>query len=98
MRKTLSFACLHFAVAFVVGWALSGDWRIGGALALVEPLCNTVVFYFHEKFWQRRQAPRAAHTHGPARARHQGHFGHAPRQDGSYATGRFQWLAPSTQT
>lgn len=55
MCKTLSFACLHFAVAFIVGWALSGDWRIGGALALVEPLCNTVAFYFHERFWQRRQ-------------------------------------------
>ena len=59
MRKTISFACLHFTVAFVVGWALSGDWRIGGALALVEPLCNTVVFYFHEKFWQRRQSGQA---------------------------------------
>lgn len=56
MRKTLSFACLHFTVAFAVGWALSGDWRIGGALALIEPLCNTVAFYFHEKFWQRRRS------------------------------------------
>lgn len=60
MRKTLSFACLHFLVAFLVGWALSGDWRIGGALALVEPLCNTVAFYFHERFWQRRQSGHPA--------------------------------------
>ena len=59
MRKTLSFACLHFLVAFLVGWALSGDWRIGGALALVEPLCNTVAFHFHEKVWKRIEARRA---------------------------------------
>lgn len=56
MAKTLSFACVHFSVAFSVGWALSGDWRVGGALALVEPLCNTVAFHFHEKFWQLRHA------------------------------------------
>ena len=68
MRKTLSFACLHFSVAFLVGWALSGDWRIGGALALVEPLCNTVVFYFHEKFWQARQVQGAADAAEPISA------------------------------
>ena len=69
MRKTLSFACLHFSVAFVVGWAISGDWRVGGALALVEPLCNTVAFHFHEKLWQRRQTPRAADAGDAALAR-----------------------------
>jgi Predicted membrane protein len=54
MRKTLSFACLHFSVAFSLGWLMTGSWRVGGALALVEPLCNTVVFHLHEKFWQAR--------------------------------------------
>ena len=73
MRKTLSFACLHFSVAFVVGWAISGDWRVGGALALVEPLCNTVAFHFHEKLWQRRQTPRAADAGDAALARHHCH-------------------------
>lgn len=61
MRKTLSFACLHFSVAFSLGWAVSGDWRVGGALAVIEPLCNTVMFYFHERFWQaheQRRSPR----------------------------------------
>lgn len=66
MRKTLSFACLHFTVAFVVGWTLSGDWRVGGALAVVEPLCNTVAFHFHEKLWQRRR--RVSQAAGSARA------------------------------
>ena len=62
MSKTLSFACVHFTVAFSVGWALSGDWRVGGALALVEPLCNTVAFHFHEKLWQTRQRHAKAGT------------------------------------
>lgn len=59
MRKTLSFAALHFLVAFSVGWLMTGSWLVGGALALVEPACNTVVFHFHEKVWKRIEARRA---------------------------------------
>lgn len=59
MRKTLSFAALHFVVAFLVGWLLTGSVLVGGALALVEPACNTVVFHFHEKVWKRIERRRA---------------------------------------
>ncbi len=58
MFKTLTFATLHFTVAFFVGWLLTGSMLIGGALALVEPACNTVVFYFHEKVWRRIEMRR----------------------------------------
>ena len=53
MKKTVSFAIIHMCVAFTVGFVMSGDVWVGGALALVEPMCNTVAFYFHEKFWNR---------------------------------------------
>lgn len=62
MRKTLSFAALHFLVAFSVGWLMTGSLLVGGALALVEPACNTVVFHFHEKVWKRIEARRAGRT------------------------------------
>lgn len=52
MTQTLSFALIHFAVAFSIGWLFTGSWLVGGALALVEPACNTVVFHFHEKVWR----------------------------------------------
>ena len=55
MTKTCSFAAVHMAVAFAVGWALTGDIWVGSALALVEPACNTLAFYFHEKWWSRRE-------------------------------------------
>jgi uncharacterized membrane protein len=51
MIKTLTFAAVHMAVAFTVGYAMTGSLAVGGALALVEPLVNTVAFYFHEKAW-----------------------------------------------
>jgi len=53
LLKTLTFAVLHFATAFIVVYALTGSLVIGGAVALIEPLCNTLVFYLHERAWQR---------------------------------------------
>lgn len=58
MIKTLTFAAMHFTVAFSVAYALTGDLAIGGAIALVEPAVNTVAYYFHEKVWTRVRAPR----------------------------------------
>ncbi|ABV39081.1 conserved hypothetical protein [Shewanella sediminis HAW-EB3] len=56
MTKTITFAILHFSVAFTVTYLLTGSVVIGGAIALIEPAVNTVVFYFHEKVWQRIQS------------------------------------------
>lgn len=51
MAKTMTFATLHFGVAFSVGYVLTGSALVGGTIALVEPAINTVVFFFHEKAW-----------------------------------------------
>jgi uncharacterized membrane protein len=51
--KTLTFACVHFTVAFTIAYLLTGSVTISGALALLEPMVNTVAYYVHEKAWQR---------------------------------------------
>lgn len=55
MIKTLSFAMLHFSVAFTIAYLFTGSVLVGGLMALIEPACNTVVFYFHERAWQLHQ-------------------------------------------
>ena len=60
MRKTLSLAAVHFCVAFLVGYLMTGSVLVGSTLALIEPACNTVAFHFHEKAWQRADRRRAA--------------------------------------
>ena len=59
MSKTLSFAALHFTVAFCVAYLLSGSVLVGGAIALVEPIINTVAYHFHEKLWNRLGTAKA---------------------------------------
>lgn len=53
MTKTISFAAVHFTVAFSVAYLMSGSLLVGGAIALVEPAINTVAYYFHEQVWNR---------------------------------------------
>lgn len=68
MTKTFSFAGVHLCVAFAVGWAMTGNPWVGGALAVVEPTCNTVAFHFHEKIWKRIEARRDKHRAEPLAA------------------------------
>lgn len=51
--KTASFGALHFAVGFGVSYAFTGSIVLAGGIALVEPLINTLVFYVHERAWNR---------------------------------------------
>ncbi|MEJ2643353.1 MAG: DUF2061 domain-containing protein [Gammaproteobacteria bacterium] len=53
MVKTVTFAALHFSIAFTVSYLLTGDALVGSAIALVEPAVNTVAFHFHEKAWRK---------------------------------------------
>lgn len=67
MIKTLSFAAMHFTVAFGVVYLMTGDLLIGGAVALVEPAINTVAYHFHERAWERvrRRAASPPAAPGP---------------------------------
>ncbi|MEC7941862.1 MAG: DUF2061 domain-containing protein [Pseudomonadota bacterium] len=59
MKKTLTFAALHFTIAFSVAYVLTGDILIGSLIAMIEPSVNTVAFYFHEKAWVQLPALKA---------------------------------------
>jgi uncharacterized membrane protein len=58
MTKTMSFAVVHFSVAFSVTYLMSGSILLGSAIALVEPAVNTLAYHFHEKVWRRIESPR----------------------------------------
>ena len=55
MSKTISFAAVHFSVAFTVGYVMTGSVLVGGTIALVEPAINTVAYALHEQVWNRKQ-------------------------------------------
>ena len=66
MIKTITFTSMHFCIAFLVTWLLTGDIMIGGLVAIIEPLVNSVGYFFHEKAWlrwaQKTNEPRISNT------------------------------------
>jgi uncharacterized membrane protein len=51
MTKTATFGVLHLGTSFTVGYLLTGSLTIAGAITFVEPLVNTVLHYFFDKYW-----------------------------------------------
>jgi uncharacterized membrane protein len=69
MTKTVSFGVLHLGTSFTVTYALTGSVTVAGAVTFIEPLANTVLHYFFDKYWDhpRAQAWRARLGGGRAR-------------------------------
>lgn len=51
MAKTATFGVMHVITAFSVTYALTGSVSIAGIVTFVEPLVNTVMHYFFDKYW-----------------------------------------------
>ena len=58
MAKTASFGVLHIGTSFTVTYALTGNLAVAGAVTFVEPLVNTVVHYFFDKYWDHPMLDR----------------------------------------
>ena len=67
MLKTLTFTIMHFCIAFGVTYVLTGSVAASSLVAAIEPLCNSVGFYFHEKICQRFERNRQP---APERPKH----------------------------
>jgi Predicted membrane protein len=53
LKKTVSYYFTHIIVAVLVAYAVTGNWLISITLSLLEPSVQTVVYFFHERFWSR---------------------------------------------
>lgn len=53
MLKTITFAIMHFSVAFTVTYIITGSFMLGSLVATIEPAVNTVAYFFHEKLWDK---------------------------------------------
>jgi uncharacterized membrane protein len=58
MLKTLTFTAMHISIAFTIVYLMTGSVMVGGAVALIEPLCNSVGYFVHERVWERLQRRR----------------------------------------
>lgn len=56
MAKTATFGIMHVGTAFTVTYSLTGNIAVAGVVTFVEPLVNTVMHYFFDKYWDHPKA------------------------------------------
>lgn len=54
LSKTMTYACLHVAVATMVAYALTGNLGVALGIGLIEPIVQTFVFAAHEWIWEEK--------------------------------------------
>lgn len=80
LTKTLSYLVIHVGFGFTVAYLFTGSLVLAGGIALIDPVCNAVAYFFHEKLWNA-WAPLHATVaptlcHAASEAGHDGDGGH----------------------
>ncbi|MEQ8664961.1 MAG: DUF2061 domain-containing protein [Rhodospirillales bacterium] len=62
--KTVTYGCVHVAVATGVAYALTGNAAAAIGIGLIEPLVQTGVYAIHERLWEggREKLSKAGDT------------------------------------
>lgn len=51
--KTIIWRFISTGVTFVIAYLITGSFAAGGMIALAEALIKMVIYYFHERFWDK---------------------------------------------
>ncbi len=52
--KTLSYKTIMLFLHFGVGYAFTGSWQFGSALAITDLVLGLFIFYYHERLWSTK--------------------------------------------
>tara|TARA_Y100000766_G_C18404489_1_gene364346 strand:+ start:212 stop:445 length:234 start_codon:yes stop_codon:yes gene_type:complete len=51
IAKTITWRVIASTDTLVIAWFLTGSWKIGGGIAIIEVITKMVLYYFHERAW-----------------------------------------------
>ena len=51
--KTFTWRVAASLDTFVIGWTITGNWKIGGTIAGIEVMTKMFFYYFHERIWNK---------------------------------------------
>lgn len=51
--KTISWYVFHNCMMFTITYLLTHSWETGVAVAVLQTLGESVLYYFHERIWLR---------------------------------------------
>jgi uncharacterized membrane protein len=51
--KTISWRITGSSATFGIGYLISGDFAIAGTIAGIQLVANTILYFVHERIWNR---------------------------------------------
>lgn len=53
LTKTISWRITGSTATFLISYLISGNIAVAGSIALVQMTANTVLYFVHERVWDR---------------------------------------------
>ncbi len=53
LLKTITWRILASLDTFLIAWFVSGSISVGGWIATIEVITKIILYYFHERAWNR---------------------------------------------
>ena len=53
MYKSLSYRIVSIALTFSIGYAVTGNVAVAGAIVGFDSVVKVVFYYYHERIWSR---------------------------------------------
>jgi uncharacterized membrane protein len=53
--KTISWRVTGSSATFLIAYLLTGNFAIAGVIGVTQIITNTILYYFHERIWNRIQ-------------------------------------------
>ncbi len=51
--KTISWRLTGSGATFLIAYFISGNLTVGGTIAVIQLISNTILYYMHERIWNR---------------------------------------------
>jgi uncharacterized membrane protein len=51
--KTISWRLTGSGSTFLISWLISNSFVVAGTIASIQLVANTILYYFHERIWNR---------------------------------------------
>jgi uncharacterized membrane protein len=53
MVKTISWRLTGSGATFLISYLIAGDFAVAGTIALIQLISNTVLYFVHERIWNK---------------------------------------------
>ena len=53
LAKTISWRLTGSGATFLIAWFITGNLMMAGPIALVQLVTNTILYYLHERVWNK---------------------------------------------